>query len=136
MFGFVWNTAKPSLSVLWGIMSGLMNKKDPVGFRSLVALSFPIAISLLSYTAMGIVDTIFVSDLGTSELAAVGLAVTIVFFLHAFTNGLLNGVRVAVSQKIGFGDEQSAKEFAFQGIWLAGFFSSVVLLIAYYIVCH
>ena len=35
-------------------------------------LAWPVMVSMLSYTAMSVIDTLFVSRLGTSPLAAVG----------------------------------------------------------------
>ena len=41
--------------------------------RELVRLSWPIAISMLSYAVMTLADTLFVGRLGTQALAGVGL---------------------------------------------------------------
>ena len=72
--------------------------------RAIFDLAWPIMVSMLSYTAMSIVDTLFVSRLGTDPLAAVGLAAVLVFFTQSFGAGLMGGVRVLVSQSTGAGD--------------------------------
>ena len=45
---------------------------ERVGIREVLDLSWPIMVSMLSYTVMGVVDTLFVGRLGTAPLAAVG----------------------------------------------------------------
>lgn len=53
---------------------------------------------------MTLVDTLFVSSLGTSALAGVGLAATSTFALYCFSFGLLRGTKTLVSQAIGGGE--------------------------------
>ncbi|UJR78199.1 MATE family efflux transporter [Sandaracinus amylolyticus] len=67
----------------------------------LARLSWPIAISMLSFGVMTLVDTLFVGRLGPSALAGVGLAGTATFALLCFPMGLLRGVKVLVSQSVG-----------------------------------
>lgn len=72
-------------------------------FAELVRLAWPIAIATLSFTIMTLVDTLIVARLGRAELAGVGLGGTAIFFLFCFSFGLLQGVKVLVSQAIGAG---------------------------------
>lgn len=69
--------------------------------RELLRLSWPITVSMLSFGVMTLVDTLFVSTLGTSALAGVGLAATATFALYCFSFGLLRGTKTLVSQAIG-----------------------------------
>ena len=71
--------------------------------RELLRLAWPISVSMLSFGVMTLVDTLFVSSLGTSALAGVGLASTATFALYCFSFGLLRGVKTLVSQAIGAG---------------------------------
>ncbi len=75
--------------------------KQPL--RALLRLSWPISVSLLSFGVMTLVDTLFVSSIGTSALAGVGLAGTATFALYCFSFGLLRGTKVLVSQSLGAG---------------------------------
>ncbi len=90
-----------------------------IGRRQVFTLAWPIVVSMLFYTAMTIVDVIVVGQLGTSSLAAIGLATTICFGLHALGNGLLEGLKVAVAQATGARRTQDADRLAIQGLWLA-----------------
>jgi len=89
--------------------------------RELLRLGWPITVSLLSFGVMTLVDTLFVSTIGTSALAGVGLAGTATFVLYCFSFGLLRGTKVLVSQAIGAGrrDELGAHLGASIGVALA-----------------
>ena len=70
-------------------------------WAELLRLAWPIAVSTLSYSAMTVVDTLFVSGIGTSALAGVGMAGIAAFTLICFSVGMLRGVKVLVSQAVG-----------------------------------
>jgi MATE family multidrug resistance protein len=74
-------------------------------FRELLRLSWPIAVSTLSYSVMTLVDTLFVARIGPAALAGVGLGGVIAFTLLCFPIGLLRGVKVLVSQAVGAGED-------------------------------
>jgi MATE family multidrug resistance protein len=74
-------------------------KKKPL--PELVRLAWPITVSMLSYSIMTLVDTLFVGRLGAHALAAVGLGGVAVFTLLCFAFGLLRAVKVLVSQAVG-----------------------------------
>jgi MATE family multidrug resistance protein len=71
--------------------------------RQLVKLSWPILISMISYSTMTLVDTLLVSGLGAAQLAGVGLGGTAAFTLLCFSFGLLRGAKTLVAQAIGAG---------------------------------
>jgi MATE family multidrug resistance protein len=94
--------------------------------RDVFRLAWPVMVSMLSYTAMGLVDTLFVARLGTVHLAAVGFAATLVFTSQSFGGGLMAGVRVVVAQLTGAGEHRQGTRAAWQGLWLAGVMGVVV----------
>jgi MATE family multidrug resistance protein len=113
-------------------MSSHIQKFDssPIGVRRVFALAWPICVSMLSMTAMGIVDTMLVARLGTAALAAVGLSVTISFVALAFGHGVLHGIKVVASQRIGAGDHDAAERLAWQTLWMAAFIGLPVAALA------
>ena len=72
-------------------------------FPELVRLAWPIGVSMLSYSFMTLVDTLFVGRLGASSLAGVSVGGVAAFTLLCFGFGLLRAVKVAVSQAVGAG---------------------------------
>jgi MATE family multidrug resistance protein len=70
-------------------------------FPELVRLAWPIAISMLSYSTMTLVDTLFVGRLGADALAGVSVGGVFCFTLLCFGFGALRAVKVTVSQAVG-----------------------------------
>lgn len=85
----------------------------------LLRLAWPITVSLLSFGVMTFVDTLFVSRIGRSALAGVGLAGTATFAVYCFSFGLLRGVKVLVAQSIGAGRESENGSHLGAGLALA-----------------
>ncbi|MCW5789005.1 MAG: MATE family efflux transporter [Polyangiaceae bacterium] len=69
----------------------------------LAKLAWPITVSMLSYSAMTLSDTLFVSRIGAAEVAGVGLGGIAAFTLLAFGFGGLRAVKVLASQAVGAG---------------------------------
>lgn len=88
--------------------------------HEVLRLAWPLAIGMLSYTAMTVADSIFVGQLGTAPLAGVGLGATALHLLAALPHGLLGGARVHIARSVGAGDHASARAFAWQAAWIAG----------------
>lgn len=74
----------------------------------LLRLSLPITVSMLSYSAMTLVDTWLVGRLGAEQLAGVGLGGTVAFTLVSFGFGLIRGGKTLVSQAMGAGKKTEA----------------------------
>jgi MATE family multidrug resistance protein len=85
----------------------------------LVRLSWPIAVSTLSYSIMTLVDTLLVGHLGPAALAGVGLGGTAAFALLCFPFGIMRGGKTLVSQAVGAGRTELV--FAYRGaaLWTA-----------------
>jgi MATE family multidrug resistance protein len=87
--------------------------------RNLTRLATPIAMSMVSYSVMTLVDTIFVASLGPSALAAVGLGGITAFTVLCFPFGLMGGVRVLVSQAVGAGRTGEPEAYLGAGLIVA-----------------
>lgn len=72
-------------------------------FPELVRLAWPITVSMLSYSVMTLVDTIFAGRLGASALGAVGFGGVVTFTVFCFGMGLLRAPKIIVSQAVGAG---------------------------------
>ncbi len=91
-------------------------KRGRGGLDELIETSWPIVVGMLSYTAMGVADTWLVSQLGTREVAAVGIAATAYFTANSFAIGLLSAVKVLVSQAFGAGKTQRMRRAGWLGV--------------------
>jgi MATE family multidrug resistance protein len=101
--------------------------------RELLRLSWPITVSLLSFGVMTLVDTLFVSSIGTSALAGVGLAGTATFALYCFSFGLLRGTKVLVSQSIGAGRRDELGAHLGAGIGVAVVLGLLTALLGHFV---
>ena len=96
--------------------------------REVLRVAWPLVVSMISYTVMGLTDTLLVAQLGTTEVAAVGLASTATFALACFGLGLLGSVKVVVAQATGAGEHERTLTAAFQGVTIAFVLGSLVLM--------
>ncbi len=87
--------------------------------RQVARLAGPITVQMLSFTAMGLVDTLYVGWLGTGALAAVGFSAVASHFFHAYGSGMLAGVRIVVSQATGARQPAAGEAAARQGLLLS-----------------
>ena len=71
--------------------------------RALIRLALPITVSTISAATMLLASTAFVAQVGSDELAGVGLGATVGFALVCFGIGLLRGGKTLVSQAVGAG---------------------------------
>ena len=80
--------------------STLLHWTDRPG-RELLRLAWPITVSMVSFSTMTLASTAFVAQIGSDELAGVGLAGVVGFSLVCFGIGLLRGGKTLVSQAVG-----------------------------------
>lgn len=98
--------------------------------RELLRLSWPIAVSTLSYSAMTLVSVAFVARVGDAEVAGVGLAAAVYFGLLCFAIGLLRGLKTLVSQAIGAGRGDEANLYLGTGVIYALGLGAAALVVA------
>lgn len=86
--------------------------KDQSGsfYRSLIALTIPIAIQQLFVAGMGMVDVMLVGQLGDTSVAAVGLATQVYFILSLLYFGMSSGSAIFTAQFWGKHDTGSIQK--------------------------
>ena len=95
-----------------------MNHSIDISYRRIAQIITPVLIGQLSYTMMGVIDTVMVGRLGVSALAAVGLGNFVTWWLLSFVIGMLTGVNTLVAQAMGGRRPQAAGAALYQGIYL------------------
>lgn len=96
--------------------------------RELLRLAWPITVSMLSYSTMTLASTAFVAQIGSDELAGVGLAAVVGFGLVCFGIGLLRGAKTLVSQAVGANRQDRIPELLGAAIGLAVALGAVALV--------
>ena len=89
----------------------------------LLKLSYPLLLTNLSGVLIGTTDTLFMGQIGTSAVAAVGLGSVMFWTLFLLPRGIVNAVMVFVAQAFGAGDHAKVSRwlgvFTVAGLMLA-----------------
>lgn len=102
-----------------------------IEFQKLLRLTFPIFIAQLSLTALGVVDTIMSGQVGTDDLAAIGLGSSLLFPVFMVGTGILLALTPLIAKQYGQQNNTEITKYLHQGIWLAiplGLISMAILM--------
>ncbi len=91
---------------------------EQIGVRQVLSLAWPIMLSMLSLTAMSLVDTLLVGRLGDTSLAAIGLMLPVTHLLMSLPMGLARAVQVVTAQAIGAGRQDQVDRLGWQAVWI------------------
>lgn len=97
--------------------------------RAVLLLAVPMVLELVLESTFAVVDIFFVSKLGPSAVATVGLTESYLFLLYAVAMGLSMAVTAVVARRIGEGKRKEAAITAVQAIFVALLVSAVPALI-------
>ncbi len=92
-------------------------------------LAIPALGTLIAEPLYVLTDTAIVGRLGTTELAGLALASTVLLTAHAVLIFLAYGTTAAVSRLIGAGKRQDAADRSIQALWLAMGFGIAVIVV-------
>jgi putative MATE family efflux protein len=92
--------------------------EGPVG-RTLVALTMPMLLAILTMVVFNLVDTAFVGRLGTRELAAISFTFPVVLVVNSLAAGLGIGASAVISRAIGQGDRYRVQRLTTDSLALA-----------------
>jgi MATE family multidrug resistance protein len=90
-----------------------------ISYRNIFRITTPVAVTQLSYTAMGVIDTMMVGRLGVLEVGAVGLGTMLTWWFQSFFWGTLVGVNTFVAQEFGARGGRRVGVVYWQGLYLA-----------------
>jgi len=91
---------------------------DPIGL-SLKRLTIPTILGMFSVLMFNLVDTFFISLIGTQPLAAISFTFPVVFAVHCVTIGLGIALSTSIGRLLGKKEHQSASQFASHAILLS-----------------
>lgn len=88
----------------------------PGGLREVALLAYPIVLTQMSITTMGVVDSMIVGRLGAAPLGAVGLGGMWVWTMTSFFVGTSTGIQTFVSQQHGAGHSRECGAWSWHGL--------------------
>ncbi|WP_305369879.1 MATE family efflux transporter [Photobacterium leiognathi] len=91
---------------------------DPIP-DALSRLAVPMLFGMIAILMFNLVDTFFISLLGTNALAAVSFTFPVTFGLNCITMGMSVGISTSIGRLLGSGDTQSAARLTTHGLLLA-----------------
>ncbi|MFQ5495397.1 MAG: MATE family efflux transporter [Phycisphaerae bacterium] len=91
--------------------------------RGLLVLAAPIIGTMVSRMAMGFVDFVMVSRLGTEALAAISPATILVFTVLCLGGGAAMSIQTFAAQALGRRQPREAAAYAWQSIYMAAVFA-------------
>lgn len=100
----------------------------PIHF-TLRKMTVPMIYGMIMLMTFGLVDTFFVSLLGTEQLAAISFTFPVTFTLISLNIGLGIGTSAIIGRYLGSGDQSHAKEFATGSLMLATIMVGVLALL-------
>jgi putative MATE family efflux protein len=100
--------------------------------KAVLKLSGPMIVAMMIMAGYNLVNAVWVSGLGSDELAAVGFVTPVFMILVGLGNGIGAGVSSAISRRIGARDKSGADKVAMHALLIALFLSLVLTFPLYY----
>jgi putative MATE family efflux protein len=99
----------------------------PIG-KILFKLTVPMIFGVLGMVAFNLVDTFFVGQLGTLELAALSFTFPVIFAIASLALGVGIGASAVISKAAGEGDEEKVKSLTTDSLILALLFVAIIIV--------
>lgn len=101
--------------------------EGPVG-KTLITLTIPMILGIVSMVVFNLVDTFFVGRLGTTELAALSFTFPVVLVINSLALGLGIGASAVISRAIGEGSHDRVQRLTTDSLVLS------VLVVAFFVI--
>jgi putative MATE family efflux protein len=97
----------------------------------LVRMTVPMLFGMVTLMSFNLVDTFFISMLGTKELAAVSFTFPVTFTVISLAIGLSIGTSALIAKAHGSGDSSAAKADGLAALWLSAYMVMALSLVGY-----
>ena len=88
--------------------------------RTLLRLGAPNVLVMLSQAAVGLIETYFVGQLGTAQLAGMALVFPLIMFMQMTSNGAMGGgIASAIARALGGGRRDDAHALVLHAVLIA-----------------
>ncbi len=99
---------------------------------TLVGMTVPMILGMIMLMTFSIVDTFFVSQIGTNELAAISFTFPVTFTVISLNIGLGIGTSAVIGRYLGSGDDSQAKLIATGSLMLVTVLVGILSVLGYY----
>ena len=99
--------------------------------RQILRIALPISMALLVPQINFVINNVFVSGLGETELGTAGITGVFYLVFALAGNGLNSGLQGLLARRAGENRPEEIGRLFMQGLWIAGFFSAAAILITY-----
>lgn len=106
--------------------------KDKKFLKSMLSIAIPVAIQNLITSSLNMVDTVMISSLGKSAIAAVGLANQVFFFYIVISFGVNSGSSIFIAQYWGKKDKRNIKKVLGLAITLSSILGFIFSVLAFF----
>ena len=104
--------------------------EGPIG-KNIIRLTLGMMIGMVAMVAFNLIDTYFVGQLGTTELAAMSFTFPVVMVANSIALGLGLGTSAVISRTIGSGDHDKVKKLTSNSLILGVLFVGVMMMIGF-----
>ncbi len=99
--------------------------------QTLTRMTVPMLFGMITLMSFNLVDTFFISMLGTKELAAVSFTFPVTFTVISLAIGLSIGTSALIAKAHGSGDSSAAKADGLAALWLSAYLVAALSLLGY-----
>lgn len=102
---------------------------DPIR-PTLIRMTLPMMVGMVSLMLFNVVDSYFVSQLGTAQLAALGFTFPVSFTIISLSIGLSIGTSATIAKLIGAGDSDQARQLTTDNLLITSLMMLVIAVLA------
>lgn len=99
--------------------------------QTLTRMTVPVLFGMITLMSFNLVDTFFISMLGTHELAAVSFTFPVTFTVISLAIGLGIGTSAVIARAHGSGNSERARADALAALWLSAYLVGLLSLLGY-----
>ena len=118
-------------SIFGAILSSSRDLTRPPVHKVLAKLTLPMILGIIAVLSVSLIDTYFVSQLGTEHLAALSFSFPVTMSISSLAIGLGVGAASAVSRAVGSNDTDHAKRLSTDSLLLGIVVVMVVAVVGY-----
>lgn len=99
--------------------------------KTLQSMTVPMLLGMITLMSFNLVDTFFISLLGTEQLAAISFTFPVTFALISLSIGLSIGTSAVIAKGLGAGKTDEVKADSLSALWLTVYLTSALAFIGY-----